>query len=91
MLNEQSGFVSEAGDDFNDYIFLAARQPINLDSTALLADQSAWLKDRLIAVDKSQGVILTDNLNPLEHLQTAKAEHYRHFIVDWLGPDLLVR
>jgi len=91
VLPEQSVFVSEPGDDFNDYIFLAARQPINIDSVALLADQSTWLKERLISVDKSRGVILTDNLNPLEHLQTAKAERYRHFIVDWLGPDLLVR
>lgn len=91
VLPQQSVFVSEPGDDFNDYIFLAARQPIDLDSPALLAEQSAWLKTRLISVDKSQGVILTDNLNPLEHLQTAKAEHYRHFIVDWLGPELLVR
>ncbi|MDD5579835.1 MAG: hypothetical protein PHY16_11215 [Methylobacter sp.] len=42
-------------------------------------------------MDNTQGVILTDNLNPLEYLQTAKAEHYRHFIVDWSGPELLVR
>ncbi len=30
-------------------------------------------------------------LNPLEHLQTAKAEYYRYVIVDGFGPELLVR
>ena len=39
----------------------------------------------------SRGVILTDNFNPLEQLQTRKAEHYRHMLVDWFGRDLLVR
>ena len=91
VFPEQSVFVSEPGNDFNDYIFLAANLPIDLNSKALLAEQAEWLQSRLIKVDKSRGVVLTDNLNPLEHLQTAKAEHYRRFVVDWLGPDLLVR
>jgi len=49
------------------------------------------VKDRVLAIDNHDGVLLTDNLNPIEHLQTAKAEYYRHFIVDWLGPALLIR
>ncbi|MGZ5221932.1 MAG: hypothetical protein ACXWC7_17735, partial [Chitinophagaceae bacterium] len=82
---------SEPGKDFNDFIFLAANQDINVNSRTLLTDQVEWLKNRLFPIDNKEGMILTDNLNPLEHLQTAKAEHYRHFIVDWLGPELLVR
>lgn len=84
-------FVSEPGKDFNDYIFLASSRPVDLSAKSLSAEQSAWLKQRLIAVDPAAGVVLTDNLNPLEHLQIAKAEHYRRFIVDWLGPELLIR
>ncbi len=91
VFPQQSVFVSDPGRDFNDFIFLASNQAIDLNSKSLLADQVAWLKERLFPVDASQGVILTDNLNPLEHLQTAKAEHYRHVIVDWFGPELLVR
>ncbi len=91
VFPQQSVFVSEPGRDFNDFIFLASRQAIDLNSKSLLSNQTDWLKNRLFAVDKSQGVIFTDNLNPLEHLQTAKAEHYRHVIVDWFGPELLVR
>jgi spermidine synthase len=91
VFPQQSTFISEPGKDFNDFIFLAATQPISIESNLLLADQAAWLKARLFPVDRQRGVVLTDNLNPLEHLQTAKAEHYRHFIVDWLGPELLIR
>ncbi|MGZ8225062.1 MAG: fused MFS/spermidine synthase [Methylococcaceae bacterium] len=91
VLPHQTVFISEPGKDFNDFIFLAANQDINVNSRTLLTDQVEWLKNRLFPIDNKEGMILTDNLNPLEHLQTAKAEHYRHFIVDWLGPELLVR
>lgn len=91
VFPHQSVFVSEPGKDFNDFIFLAASRPINLESQALDVEQTAWLQSRLYPVDPAQGTVLTDNLNPLEHLQTRKAEHYRHVLVDWFGADLLVR
>jgi hypothetical protein len=50
-----------------------------------------WLAQRQFSVNSSLGTILTDNFNPLEHLQTKKAEHYRHVLVEWFGTDLLVR
>ena len=84
-------FISEPGKDFNDFIFLAAGRPIDLNSPALRAEQVAWLKNRIVAVNETQGVTLTDNFNPLEQLQTRKAEYYRDVIVDWYGIDLLVR
>lgn len=91
VFPERSTFISEPGKNFNDFIFLASRQAIQLENTRLSPRQSAWLNERRIQVDESRGVLLTDNLNPIEHLQTAKAEHYRHFIVEWLGEELLVR
>ena len=86
-----SVFISETGEDFNDFIFLAGKQPIDLSSKSLSTDQAMWLKKRRVNVDKSQGSILTDNLNPLEHMQIAKAEKYRQTLVGWFGADLLVR
>ena len=91
VFPQHTVFIAEPGEDFNDFIFLAGNHPINLTSKSLLADQVDWLQNRIFQVDESQGVILTDNLNPLEHLQTRKAEHYRHILVDWFGADLLVR
>jgi MFS family permease len=91
VFSNQNLFVSEPGDDFNDYIFLASGQPVDFASPSLNAQQADWLNKRKFAVDASNGIVLTDNLNPLEHLQTRKSEHYRHVLVDWFGNDLLVR
>jgi spermidine synthase len=91
VFPHHSVFVSEPGKDFNDFIFLASGNPIDLGSPTLDAGQVTWLKDRSISLDETQGVILTDDFNPLERLQTRKAEHYRRILVDWFGTDLLVR
>ena len=91
VFANQSLFVSEPGESFNDYIFLASSQAIDLASPSLNVEQAEWLIKRKFTLDASKGLILTDNLNPLEHLQTRKSEHYRHVLVDWFGHDLLVR
>ncbi len=91
VFRHHAVFIAEPGNDFNDFIFLASRHPIELDAPALDAGQAAWLKDRRVALDEAQGVILTDDFNPLEQLQTRKAEHYRRMQVEWFGADLLVR
>ena len=91
VFPNQSAFMAEPGDDYNDFIFLASEQPINISSKGLLVDQIEWLKARSYNVNKAQGFVLTDDFNPLEHLQTEKSEHYRHVLVGWFGVDLLVR
>jgi spermidine synthase len=91
VFSHQSVFIAEPGEEYNDFIFLAAGRPINLASKSLLPNQVSWLQNRVFTVNKTQGVLLTDNLNPLEHLQIEKSEHYRHVLVDWFGADLLVR
>jgi hypothetical protein len=91
VFSDQSLFVSEPGEDFNDYIFLASGQPIDLAPPSLYTEQTEWLNTRKFTVDATDGIVLTDDLNPLEHLQTRKSEHYRHVLVDWFGNGLLVR
>jgi spermidine synthase len=91
VFPHQSVFIAEPGEEFNDFIFLAGRQAFNTSSASLSSDEAAWLQQRAFIVDKTQGTVLTDNLNPLEHLQTAKAEQYRHVLVGWFGADILVR
>jgi len=91
VFPHQSEFAAEPGEEYNDFIFLACSRPIDLTSKALLPEQVAWLQNRAFSVNKAQAVVLTDNLNPLEHMQIEKSEHYRHVLVDWFGADLLVR
>lgn len=86
-----SVFISEPGDDFNDFIFLASKNPVNLKSKMLSTHQQQWLNNRLVNINDSQGIVLSDNFNPLEHLQTRKAEHYRNILLGWFGVDLLIR
>lgn len=91
VLAQQKIFISEPGKDFNDFIFLAAATLPELKSSRLSTDQQSWLNSRVITLNNDAGTILTDNFNSLEHMQIAKSEHYRRFILDWLGPEQLLR
>lgn len=91
VFSHQAVFVSEPGKEFNDFIFLAANHSIALDSRRLAPGQIAWLEKRRLIVDKSRGMVLTDNFHPLQYLQIRKAEHYRQTLVNWLGANILVR
>lgn len=91
VFPHQAVFISEPGDDFNDFIFLASDRPIDTDVESLSAKQRTWLQQRRLAIDAKQGMILTDNLNPLEQLQIKKAEHYRKVLVALFGSEILVR
>lgn len=91
VLPQLSMFIAEPGEDFNDFIFLSTQLPLDMNAKSLLPEQADWLKQRVFNVDTAKGQLLTDDFNPLEHLQTTKAEHYRHVLVDWFGAELLVR
>ncbi|MDF1584602.1 MAG: fused MFS/spermidine synthase [Methyloprofundus sp.] len=91
IFPHQSVFISDPGEDFNDFIFLASDTKINYQTKQLKTKELAWLELREFQVNQTEGVILSDDFNPLEHLQTRKAEHYRHVVVDWFGANLLIR
>ncbi len=88
---EHKVFRATAEDDFNDFVILASSKPIRLDTSQLGEDTAAWFSEREAPVDVSAGVILTDNLNPLEHMQLQKSERYREMVAEGLGFDLMVR
>ncbi|MFZ1851549.1 MAG: fused MFS/spermidine synthase [Nitrosomonas sp.] len=91
VFPHQQVFASNLGDDFNDFIFLATHEAINFETAKLAAKNYDWLKERLLRLDQTQGVVLTDNLSQLERLQIRKSEHYRRMIVDSLGMNHFVR
>ena len=91
VFPQQTTFISEPNKDFNDFIFLASQQSIDIHNDRLKIEQQTWLQNRLFPIDNKNGLILTDNFNPLEHLQIAKAEKYRHFLIDLFGEELFVR
>ena len=83
-------FVSEPGDNFNDFVFFSSDKPLQL--SAARADQklAKWLRMREVLVKSDDGFIITDNYNPLESLQLAKAEHYRNILVERMGKNILL-
>lgn len=91
VFMHQLVFISELGVDFNDFIFIASQHPLRIEGVQLSRTQQAWLEDRLLTIDTSRGLILTDNFNPLEALQTRKSEHYRQLIVETVGTSQFVR
>ncbi len=91
VFPHQQVFISDPDHDFNDFIFLATNHAISLAPEAIGHAQSDWLNERRININQSRGVLLTDNLNPLEKLQTRKSEHYRRMIVEMVGLDHLIR
>ena len=86
--------VTLPGEDYNDFVFLASHQPISLDISPDSpapdggASLSAWLKARQQKVADG-GELITDDYNPLEELQVAKAERYREILLERMGPILL--
>ncbi|HBV22043.1 MAG TPA: SAM-dependent methyltransferase [Nitrosomonas sp.] len=87
----QIALISEPDREFNDFIFIASDHPINPEADTFSPAQRIWLKQRRVNLDQNYGVILTDNLNPLESLQTRKSEYYRWMIVDSIGLNHFVR
>lgn len=91
VFNNTETYLSETGKDFNDFIFLASHQPLDMDASGLGLNQKNWLNERKITISTDNGSVLTDNFNPLEHQQLEKSEYYRRFIVEWLGANVLLR
>ncbi|TXI17553.1 MAG: SAM-dependent methyltransferase [Nitrosomonas sp.] len=91
VFPHQQAFISDPGSDFNDFIFLATKRAMNLENQRIADKHSNWLTQRLIIIDQSQGVILTDNLSRLELLQMRKSEYYRRMIVDSIGSNHFIR
>ncbi|MCI0653633.1 MAG: fused MFS/spermidine synthase [Methylococcaceae bacterium] len=91
VFKHQSVFISEPGTDFNDFVLIAGSEAIELKASSLMVQDFQWLQARQFIVNQNNGGILTDNLNPLEKLQTRKSEQYRQLLVEWLGPDILIR
>lgn len=84
-------FLSIPGEAFNDYIFLVSDAPLAVDQRQGAERVMAWLAEREKPVDSAPGELITDDYNPLEFLQIAKAEYYRNVLIDRVGRSILFR
>ncbi len=84
-------FVSAPNENFNDFIFYVSDQPLHLPSSPANKRIEAWLKDREINVlDDKEAIVVTDDFNPLESMQVAKAERYRELLVERVGKEIMI-
>lgn len=82
-------FTTETG-NFTDFVFLAS--PILIDLDRQRDDPRIyWLLSHEHWIGDTAGFILTDDYNPLERLQTRKAEAYRTLFMERIAFDLLLR
>ena len=85
-------FAAQPKEAFSDYIFVASNQPLHLNpaqNNAEFLKAQAFLKQREFPVNAEGGTLITDNYNPLEFLQIAKAEYYREVLVKRVGQSIL--
>ena len=61
---------------FNDIVFLVSGFPVELPVTANNKYLQKELAKKEIYIETKNTIVVTDNYNPMESLQVAKAEHY---------------
>jgi spermidine synthase len=92
VFPQQRAFVTAPGSDFTDFLLLASAVPIDFsprDEAERGLLQSVLRYEQ--APPRVGGVIITDDYNPLEHMQAPKAERYRQLFFERVAPALLLR
>ena len=74
--------------EFTDFIFLASNQEVIIDGNN--PDQRLqWLVNHEYSLNENDGIIISDNYNPMESLQIRKSEYYRKVFMERVSPELL--
>ena len=84
-------FLPKPGESFSDFVFVVSDTELNSGQHPNSAVPHNWLMEREFNVDAEGGVLITDDYNPLEYLQIAKAEYYRDLLIDRVGQSILFR
>jgi spermidine synthase len=91
VFSHRRSFIAMPGEDFNDFVMVGSDEPITLDIPGVPQGVRGFLEQRVVEVDTSRGVLLTDDFNPYEHLQLRKSEKYRQLVTEWIGLKLMLR
>jgi spermidine synthase len=87
----QRAFVSTPGKSFNDIVLMASNSPVALQADVKNAAVKKELVKKEITINTGNALVVTDDYNPLESMQVAKAEHYRELLMKRLGKEILLR
>lgn len=86
VFEHRRTFVSSPEATFNDFVFVVSDEPLNINGPEA---PRQWLQAREVQVSGENGLLITDDFNPLETLHIAKAEYYRDLLIDRVGESVL--
>jgi len=83
-------FVSAPNAEFNDFIFFASNKPMPTDSPVGGYRAIQWFAEHRFPLPDDEGIVITDDYNPLESLQIGKAEAYRKLLQRRVGGNIFL-
>ncbi len=89
VFGHRRSYVSAPGERFNDFIFLASDAPLRPRTTGGGLPLGGTLS-RYRHTLADGGIVITDDFNPLEHMQYRKAERYRNELLKRVGTQALL-
>lgn len=87
----RKAFLPTPGETFSDYVFVVSDTELDSGQHPNSTVPHEWLMEREFEINAEGGVLITDDYNPLEFLQIAKAEYYRDLLVERVGQSILFR
>ncbi len=91
VFAHRKNFVPMPGEVFSDYVFVVSDSELNSNQHPNSDEPHAWLSEREVDISSAGGALISDDFNPLEYLQIAKAEYYRDILVERVGRSILFR
>lgn len=91
VFAHRKAYLPTSDESFSDYVFVVSDTELNSGQHANSAVPHQWLTEREVDISSAGGTLITDDFNPLEFLQIAKAEYYRDILVDRVGASILFR
>ena len=91
VFAHRKNYVPKPGEIFSDYIFVVSDTELNSNQHPNSNQPHNWLSEREVAITAEGGELISDDYNPLEFLQIAKAEYYRNILIERVGQSILFR
>jgi len=82
--------ITDSKNNFNDITFFVSDAPLLISPEKSNVQVTKWLKKHQFNFPDGNGLLVTDNFNPLESLQVKKAELYRKHLVERVGKKLML-
>lgn len=91
VFTYRRSYVPRTGEAFSDFVFIVSDAPLATATNENAREIYAWLEQRQLAIPAGNAPMITDDYNPLEFLQIAKAEYYRDLLIERVGTSVLFR